>query len=104
MKNRRIAALTIAAALLVAGLTVPFGTALAQSKHPLNFTSVDVPLPGVTFTAALGVTAQGDIVGRYAVGAVIHGYLLSDGTYTTIDHPNGVGRSLAQGINEEGQI
>jgi len=104
MKNRRIAALTIAATLLVGGLTVPFGTALAQFKHPLNFKSVDVPLPGVTLTSAIGISAQGEIVGRYAVGAVGHGYLLSDGTYTTIDDPNGIGSSQAQGINEEGEI
>jgi len=104
MRNLRIAALTIAASLLLVGLTVPFGTALAQSKQPLNFKSVDVPLAGVTLTSAIGINAQGDIVGRYAVGAVGHGYLLSDGTYTTIDDPNGVGSSLAQGINEEGQI
>src|SRR5712692_9146957 len=104
MRMLRIAARTIAAALLVAGLTVPFGTALAQSKQPLNFKSVDVPLAGVTLTSAIGINAQGDIVGRYAVGAVGHGYLLSDGTYTTFDDPNGVGSSLGQGINEEGQI
>ena len=104
MKNLRIAALTIVAALLVVGLTVPFGTALAGSKHDLNFKSIDVALPGVTFTAAFGINAQGDIVGRYAVGAVGHGYLLSDGTYTTIDDPNGIGSSQAQGINEEGEI
>src|SRR5713226_9462 len=104
MRMLRIAARTIAATLLVVGMTVPFGTALAQSKHPLNFKSVDVPLPGVTLTSAIGINAEGDIVGRYAVGSVGHGYLLSDGTYTTIDNLNGVGTSLAQGINEEGQI
>ena len=64
MKNLRIAALTIVAALLVVGLTVPFGTALAGSKHDLNFKSIDVALPGVTFTAAFGINAQGDIVGH----------------------------------------
>src|SRR5437899_647800 len=101
MRNLRIAALTIAASLLLVGLTVPFGTALAQSKQPLNFKSVDVPLAGVTLTSAIGINAQGDIVGRYAVGAVGHGYLLSDGTYTTIDDPNGDGSSQAQGIKVE---
>jgi len=104
MRNLRIAALTIAATLLLMELFIPFGTALAQSKQPLNFKSVDVAFPGVTFTSALGINAQGDIVGRYAVGSVGHGYLLSDGTYTTIDAPDGVGSTQAQGINEEGQI
>src|SRR5439155_19448865 len=104
MKNLRLGALTIVARLLVVGLPVPFGTALTGSKHDLNFKSIDVALPGVTFTAAFGINAQGDIVGRYAVGAVGHGYLLSDGTYTTIDDPNGIGRSQAQGITDEGEI
>jgi len=104
MRKLRIAALTMAATLLVVGLTVPFGTARARSKRSLNFKSIDVALPGVTLTAAFGINAQGDIVGRYAVGSVGHGYLLSDGTYTTIDAPDGVGRTQAQGINEEGQI
>jgi len=104
MRKLRIAACTIVAALLVAGLTVPFGAARAGSKHHLNFKSIDVALPSVTFTSALGINAQGDIVGRYAVGSVGHGYLLSDGTYTTIDAPDGLGSTQAQGINEEGQI
>src|SRR5437764_7282167 len=88
MRKLRIAACTIVAALLVAGLTVPFGAARAGSKHHLNFKSIDVALPSVTFTSALGINAQGDIVGRYAVESVGHGYLLSDGTYTTIDAPD----------------
>src|SRR5438094_3888734 len=103
MRKLRIAACTIVAALLVAGLTLPFGAARAGSKHHLNFKSIDVALPSVTFTSALGINAQGDIVGRYAVGSVGHGYLLNDGTYTTIDAPDGVGSTQAQGINEEGQ-
>ncbi len=102
MKTLGIVALTLA--LLVVGLAAPFGTTLAESNQHLNFKSIDVALPGVTFTAALGINAQGDIVGRYAVGTVGHGYLLSDGTYTTIDDPNGIGRSQAQGITEEGEI
>jgi len=104
MRKLRIAALMIAATLLLVVLTVPFGTARARCKRSLNFKSIDVALPGVTLTAAFGINAQGDIVGRYAVGSVGHGYLLSDGTYTTIDAPDGVGSTQAQGINEEGQI
>jgi uncharacterized membrane protein len=105
MRVLRIAARTIAAALLVAGLTVPFGTALAQSKQPLNFKSVDVDLPGVTLTQAIGINGEGDIVGRYRVGSVSHGFLLSEGTLTTIDYPAGIsGTTQAQGINSEGEV
>jgi len=105
IKNRRIAALTIAATLLVVGLTVLLGTALAGSKHHLNFKSVDVDLPGVTFTQALGINAEGDIVGRYQVGSVGHGFLLSEGTFTTIDYPGAIsGTTQAHGINPEGVV
>jgi len=105
MKNLRIAALTIAVALLVVALTVPFGTVLAGSNHHLNFKSINVDLPGVTLTQALGINAEGDIVGRYQVGSAGHGFLLSEGTITTIDYPGGIsGTTQAHGINSEGDI
>ncbi len=105
MKNRRIAALTIAVALLVAGLTVPFGTALARSNRHLKFKTINVDLPGVTLTQALGINSEGDIVGRYQVGSAGHGFLLSEGTITTIDYPGGIsGTTQAHGINSEGVV
>src|SRR5713226_1700966 len=105
MKNRRIAALTIAVALLVAGLTVPFGTALARSNRHLKFKTINVDLPGVTLTQALGINSEGDIVGRYQVGSAGHGFLLSEGTITTIDYPGGIsGTTQAHGINPEGVV
>jgi len=105
IKKLRIAALTIAGTLLVVGLTVPLGTALAGSKHHLRFKSVDVDLPSVTLTQALGINAEGDIVGRYQVGSVGHGFLLSEGTFKTIDYPGGIsGTTQAHGINPEGVV
>src|SRR5260370_32578720 len=105
MKNLRIAALTIAVALVVLGLTVPFGTVLAGSNHHLNFKSMNVDLPGVTLTQALGINAEGDIVGRYQIGSAGHGFLLSEGTITTIDYPGGIsGTTQAHGINSEGNV
>jgi len=105
MKNLRIAALTIAVALLAVGLTVPFETVLAGSNHHLNFKSLDVDLPGVTLTQALGINSEGDIVGRYQVGSAGHGFLLSEGTITTIDYPGGIsGTTQAHGINPEGVV
>src|SRR5437762_3812489 len=105
MKNLRIAALTIAVALLAVGLTVPFETVLAGSNHHLNFKSFDVDLPGVTLTQALGINSEGDIVGRYQVGSAGHGFLLSEGTITTIDYPGGIsGTTQAHGINSEGVV
>jgi hypothetical protein len=105
MKNLRTAAFTIAATLFLAALSVPLRTAFAGPKHGLSFTSIDVDLPGVTLTQAVGINAEGDIVGRYQVGSVTHGFLLSEGTVTTIDYPGGIsGSTQAQGINAEGVV
>jgi hypothetical protein len=63
-----------------------------------NFRSVDVPAASATI--AFAINPQGDIVGRYALGTLTHGYLLSKGTVTTIDPPYGIGVfAAAQGIN-----
>lgn len=75
------------------------GVALSQ-RVQFNFRSFDVDLPGATGTAALGINPEGDIVGRYFVGAATHSFLLSDGTATNVDPPFGIpGTSQAWGIN-----
>ena len=105
MRTLRVAVLTIVAMLLAVGLTVPFGKAFAGSKPPLSFKSINVDLTGVTLTQALGINAEGDIVGRYQVGSVGHGFLLSEGTFTTIDYPGGIsGTTQAHGISPEGVV
>jgi uncharacterized membrane protein len=74
------------------------------------FTTIDVP--GAAYTTADGINPEGDIVGDYATtvgecGAVpgpgCHGFLLSKGTFTTIDVPGALG-TTARGINPEGDI
>ncbi len=55
-------------------------------------------------TDALGINAAGAIVGRY-VGAdgTLHGFLLDQGVFTTIDPPGSI-FTQAIGINNRGQI
>ena len=57
-------------------------------------------------TSARGINARGDIVGFYSDAAnVQHGFLLHDGTFTTIDFPlSGVRATSANGINAQGEI
>lgn len=57
-------------------------------------------------TSARGINARGDIVGFYNDAAnVQHGFLLHDGTFTTIDFPlAGVRATIANGINPQGEI
>jgi probable HAF family extracellular repeat protein len=66
------------------------------------YTTLDVP--GSRATQAFGINDSGQIVGDYDSGRT-HGFLLSGGTYTTLDDPNaGAGYTVAESINNAGQI
>jgi hypothetical protein len=72
------------------------------------FQTIDPPLAAQLSVPAL-ISNSGEIVGVYTdANAVIHGYLLSGGQYTTIDEPNagtGAGQgTLVTGINASGSI
>lgn len=61
-------------------------------------------VPGASgFTGAVGINSKGQIVGSYLLNNVGHSFLLSGGTFTTIDPPAGHG-SGANGINRNGDI
>lgn len=75
---------------------------------------VKIDFPGATDTRLAGINSRGDIVGFYCVntparqcGLVVnnrtHGFLLREGTFTTIDVPGALG-SQAYKINNHGQI
>ena len=50
------------------------------------------------------IVSSGQIVGRYqAANGSVHGFLLSGGTYTTIDYPNAAGTEL-YGITDLGGL
>lgn len=77
-----------------------------------NFTSLDVP--GAAATSAFGINPRGDIVGSYCDPAPCppavqsgnlgnHGFLLSGGTFTSIDFP-GAALTQAWKINSAGQV
>jgi hypothetical protein len=50
-----------------------------------------------------GINNGGQMVGFYAVGPTAHGFLLSDGSYTTIDVP-GATFTYLDSINNVGQL
>lgn len=82
-------------------------------KKDGEFNQID--FPGATDTRAVGINARGDIVGFYCVenvpsvpcGNIVdgrtHGFLLSEGKFTTIDVPDALG-TQAYKINLHGQI
>ncbi len=67
----------------------------------LTFTRIE--FPGVPRTAALGINAQGQVVGWYDTNVQTHGYVLDRGEFTTIDPPDSMS-TVAAGINSRGQI
>lgn len=62
--------------------------------------------PGVTDNGALDINETGAIVGQYREAggsAYLHGYLLSNGAFTTIAFPGHTG-TVSSGINGAGQV
>lgn len=79
-----------------------FATLLGASAQAADtFISIDVP--GSTSTTAVGMNADGAVVGAFVDSAGTHGYLLRGGSFTTIDYP-GAALTNAKGINSQGDI
>jgi hypothetical protein len=91
--------------LLVAG-AMPSVAVQAKTERPYVFTTIDVP--GATQTFAMGNNARGDLVGYYKRGSALspsHGFLWSNGTFTTIDFPGeDVAWTEANAIGPSGDI
>jgi uncharacterized membrane protein len=81
-----------------------------DNRRSAEFTLIDVP--GATETHAFGVNPLGEIVGFYFDSSFFeHGFLLSNGTFTTIDAPAALlppppsnNGTAATGINSQGEI
>lgn len=69
-------------------------------------TFVPIEVPGARFTAARAITADGRIVGFFTdANGLTHGFLLVDGSLTSIDVPvPGARSTTALGINSRGDI
>ena len=54
-----------------------------------QFTTIDYP--NATYTAAMGINDNGQIVGQYTDHAgTSHGYLLSGGQFQSLDYPKAI--------------
>ena len=67
-----------------------------------EFTSLDVP-GAAAYTNSTGLTARGEIIGRYLAGTVGYGYLLRGGVFTTIAYPGATFTGSAA-MNERGDM
>jgi len=65
-----------------------------------------IDAPNATYTDATGINNRGDIVGSFGdAQGRLHGYVLQNGTFTTLDFPaQGVNSTVAKGINDRGAV
>jgi len=69
-----------------------------------TYTFATITPPASTYTIALDLNNQGQLVGYYLdSNNSYHGFLYSSGTYTTVD-PLGSVTTVAEGINASGQV
>src|SRR5258707_597092 len=87
---------------MVGGFVASFGN---DGFELANGRFTTLQFPGAINTTAFGISDQGVIVGEYDFdGAILHGFILQNGTYTTVDDPdknNAFGTRLL-GINSSG--
>ena len=74
----------------------------APSAQAYTYTTIDYPSLTTTTTIAWGINARGDVVGEYFDAGGRHGFLLRNGTFTSIDFPGAL--TSARGINPGGDI
>lgn len=89
--------------LLFAALLLFAGAAFARAGGAPDVLST-IDFPGARVTAALGINANGDVVGTYVdQNGKNHGFLLTAGQYMSIDPPGSL-FTEARGINAKGDI
>jgi len=83
-----------------------------EGKAATPYTFSEIAFPGVSYTEPFGINDSGQLVGVYQdASTTFHGFLLSGGTYTSIDVPPAFGAvggpsggTYAIGINSSGDI
>jgi probable HAF family extracellular repeat protein len=87
--------------------TSPAGTSAPPTLtyKILNDPSADATNPNGYGTAAVGINDVGQVIGTYTdTAGLSHGFLYSNGIYTSIDDPLAVGGTMATAINASGEI
>jgi uncharacterized membrane protein len=86
-----------------AAIVAVVGTSNTLAAPDRTFTRIDFPGANTKETQAWGIGPSGEIVGNYRSDGRLHGYLLSEGEFTTIDVA-GSSLTLANDINARGDI
>lgn len=101
--SRGLKGIAFLGAVIVLGCGVlAFTITKALAAGP-GFTTIDFPRSVATLAGDINDARQ--IVGRYTDSAgIVHGFLLSNGSYSSFDVPGSTGFTRALGINSKGQI
>jgi probable HAF family extracellular repeat protein len=65
---------------------------------------VTITPPGGRFTRLARINSSGDVIGNYGYGREQHGFLIRQGQLLVIDHPEGVGQTRLQDLDDRGFI
>jgi probable HAF family extracellular repeat protein len=84
--------------------TLSFAVLLLTTLAAAQGTYTQFDFPGATFTYPAGIDTAGDIIGSYYSGSYSQGFLLSGGTYTTIDYSESDPEAQLFGINDVGEV
>jgi probable HAF family extracellular repeat protein len=63
----------------------------------------DIDVPGASFTTALGLNDQGDVVGYYRNGRNVHGFKWKNGQFWVMNYPGSRG-TVSSKINDGGDV
>jgi probable HAF family extracellular repeat protein len=85
-------------------LLLIFSGPVLLAQQPVKGTFTPIDIPGATYTRALGINAEGTVVGNYKdANGNSHGFVLSDDGFVTIDYPGALFTAVT-GINDWGTI
>jgi len=92
------------AAMAVLGLALALPLPVL-AKTFFTFTTIDIPFSGAFQTTPTGINDKGQIAGFYLTsGLASHGFLLSDGNFSTFDFTTANCCTDFHGINNQGQV
>ena len=89
------------AATILAGMNIDVATPTKTEVPEFVFEQIDYP--GALATRALGINAEGTMVGAFDDSEATHGFVLRDGRFAALDFP-GATSTLARSINDRGEI
>lgn len=77
---------------------------LSVPAHAVSYKFTNIDYPGeIFYTYASGINDNSQVAGYYQDLTGTHGFLLSEGMYSSINHPSG-GWTVASDINNTGEI